>query len=420
MRRQLAMVGGVCAAVLGLTAVLLTLPARADTTVVTEAVFNDPTVVGGGTAIQNKIVSMIEGTPAGERIRMSIFYADDPTIPNALAAAHARGVNVQVIFDHRETGLAPWSTLAAALGTDPAASSWLMACPANKGCIGTRTLGSVNALNHNKFYLFSSTGGSTDVVVQSSANLHDGRDGLKGWNNALILVGNASIWNDYNAYFEDLKAQQSNINYYDTRVPVQSGSAKVFHYPRKETSGASAYEDPAEDTIYTILSHVDCFGNSVVGTQDGTHRTIIRVAMDIFSRDYLATKLWDLDNAGCYVEVAETYDMSSALQVTSMKNLLKATSSAYHGPVVRYYCSGDTIWIHSKYMQIEGQYYGTPDRKIVWTGSHNWSTNSLRQADETILQLENGPVYDAYTANFRSIRDSSTIRTVANGGAASC
>jgi phosphatidylserine/phosphatidylglycerophosphate/cardiolipin synthase-like enzyme len=411
-------IGGAFVAIVALAAWLTAVPAQA-ATVVTGAVFNDPTVAAGHSTIQDKITSLIEGTPAGARIRMSMYYADDATIPNALVAAHDRGVNVQVIFDHKETGLGPWTTLTADLGTNLSAASWALACPAGRGCIGTRVLGSVDAINHNKYFLFSSTSGATDVVVQSSANLHNGRDGLKGWNNALILVGNTGIWNDYNAYFEDQKAQKANNNYYDTRVPVASGDAKVHHYPRRETSGDSPYEDPQEDTIETVLDHVSCFGNSVVGTQDGTNRTIIRVAMDIFSRDYLASKLWSLDAAGCYVEVAMTYDPSSALQVTSMKDLLKAAGS-YHGPLVRYYCQGDSIWIHSKYLEVEGNYYGTPDRKIVWTGSHNWSTNSLRQSDETLLQIESSPVFDAYTKNFVAIRDSSTIRTVANGGSASC
>jgi PLD-like domain len=405
-------------AAIGLIVGLSAMPAQA-ATVVTEAVFNNPTVDSGHSTIQDRIVALIDGTPAGARIRMSMYYADDATIPNALVAAHARGVDVQVIFDSKETPLAPWATLTGALGTDLSAASWALTCPADRGCIGTRQLGNVKAINHNKFYLFSSTGGATNVVVQSSANLHNGRDGLKGWNNALILVGNTGIWNDYNAYFEDLKAQKPNNNYYDTRVPVASGNAKVHHFPRQETSGDSAYQDPSEDTIETVLDHVDCFGNSVVGTQDGTHRTIIRVAMDLFSRDYLAEKLWNLDAAGCYVEVAMTYDPGTALQVTSMKDLLKAAGS-YHGPLVRYYCNADSIWIHSKYLQVEGNYYGGADRKIVWTGSANWSTNSLRQSDETLLQLEDDTVFNAYTANFVSIRDSSTIRTATNGGSASC
>ncbi|NUR50468.1 MAG: hypothetical protein HOV71_20265 [Hamadaea sp.] len=387
---------------------------------VTSAVFNNPTGTAADKALlQNKIVELIGTAPAGSRIRMAMYYADDATIPNALIAAHQRGVNVQVIFDGRETAEALWPSLTAELGTSLSAASWALACPAGRGCIGSRVLGSVDSINHNKFFLFSSTGGAANVVVQSSANLHNGRDGLGGWNNALILVGNTAAYDYYSGYFDDLKGRVVNNNYYDTRTPLQAGNSKIFFYPRQEQSGTSPYQNPAEDTIYTILSNVDCFGNSVVGTQDGTHRTIIRVAMSIFSRDYLAKKLWDLDAAGCYVEVVETYHPGSDLEVSAMKKLLAAAGS-YHGPAVKYYCDTDSIWIHSKYFEIEGVYYDKPDRKIVWTGSHNWSTNSLRQADEAILQLEDSTVFDAYTANFRAIRDSATIRSVANGGSASC
>ena len=408
------------AAVLGLVASLLGSAPAAYAAPVTSAVFNNPTGTAADKALlQNKIVELITGAAVGSRIRMSMFYADDATIPNALIAAHQRGVNVQAIFDGRETSEALWPSLTAELGTTLSAASWALACPAGRGCIGNRVLGSVASINHNKFFLFSSTGGAANVLVQSSANLHNGRDGLGGWNNALILVGNASAYNYYSAYFDDLKARVVNNNYYDTRTPLQAGNAKVFFYPRQEASGADPYQNPAEDTVYTILSNIDCFGNTTVGTQDGTHRTIIRVAMSIFSRDYLAKKLWDLDAAGCYVEVVETYDPDSALQVSAMKKLL-AGATTYNGPVVRYYCDTDGIWIHSKYFEVEGVYYDTPDRRIVWTGSHNWSTNSLRQSDEAILQLEDAGVFTAYTANFRAIRDSSTIRTATNGGSASC
>jgi len=401
-------------------ATVLAAPQPAIAAPTTSAVFNNPTGTAADKALlQNSIVDLISTAAVGSRIRMAMYYADDATIPNALIAAHQRGVDVQVIFDGRETTEALWPSLTAELGTSLSAASWALACPSGRGCIGNRLIGDVDSINHNKFFLFSSTGGAADVIVQSSANLHTGRDGLGGWNNALVLVGNTAAYDYYDGYFDDLKTRVVNNNYYDTRTPLQAGSAKIFFYPRQEQSGTNPYQNPAEDTIYTILSNVDCFGNTTVGTQDGTHRTIIRVAMSIFSRDYLAQKLWDLDAAGCYVEVVETYHPGSSLEVSAMKKLL-ADAGGYNGPVVRYYCDTDSIWIHSKYFEVEGVYYDKPDRKIVWTGSHNWSTNSLRQSDEAILQLENGAVFDAYTANFRQIRDSSTIRTVANGGAASC
>jgi phosphatidylserine/phosphatidylglycerophosphate/cardiolipin synthase-like enzyme len=296
----------------------------------------------------------------------------------------------------------------------------------------------VDAINHNKFFLFSSTGGATDVVVQSSANLHTGRDGLGGWNNALMLVGNTGIYDAYSGYFGDLRARVANNDYYNTgRTPVASGNAKIHFYPRHESSSAaSAYDDPGTDTIETVLDHVACKGNSVVGTQDGTHRTIIRVAMDIFSRAYLAQKLVDLDAQGCYVEVAETYDSADASQQTVMSTLLKATGSAYNGVAVSYYCADNAaggtqkdhtnVWIHSKYLQVEGDYYGVPDRSVTWTGSANFSTNSLRQSDETVLQYEDpspaaaGSVFAAYRSNFTAIRTASNIYSAANGSHATC
>jgi phosphatidylserine/phosphatidylglycerophosphate/cardiolipin synthase-like enzyme len=66
------------------------------------------------------------------------------------------------------------------------------------------------------------------------------------------------------------------------------------------------------------------------------------------------------------------------------------------GVVVRYYCDSDPVWTHSKYLLVEGKYYG----------SANWSTNSLRRSDETVLQLEDSTVFTQYLGDFRAARDS--------------
>ncbi|MFI7425402.1 phospholipase D-like domain-containing protein [Micromonospora sp. NPDC049836] len=396
-------------------------PGPATAAPTTTAVFNNPVgTTAEKAAIQTRLVELIDGAPAGSRIRMAMYYATDATVPNALIAAKNRGVNVQVVFNDNDRTKAPYAALVTALGTSLSASSWILFCPAGRGCIGNRVLGSVDSINHNKFFLFSSTQGTANVVVQSTANLHTGRDGLGGWNAALVLVGNTGIYNAYSGYFDDLKARVVNNNYYDTGRPaVTSGAAKIHFYPRQESNG-QPYSDPGEDTIATVLDNVACFGNSVVGTQDGTHRTIIRVNQTIFSRTYLASKLWALDKAGCYVEVVERYDPASSSEVTAMKNLLAATTSGYGGPVVRYYCAGDSVWTHSKYLQVEGNYYGGADRTITWVGSHNLSYNSLRQSDETLLQLEDTTVFNAFRTNFRTVRDTASIRSVANGGSATC
>jgi phosphatidylserine/phosphatidylglycerophosphate/cardiolipin synthase-like enzyme len=389
--------------------------------VATGAVFNVPTgSADQQEAIVDRIVELIDGAAAGSTIRMSMFYADDATIPDALVGAHDRGVNVQLVFDSKETGETLYPGLVSALGTDTTASSFVLACPADRGCIGNRPLSS-DSINHNKFFLFSSTLGTPDVVVQSSANLHNGRDGTKGWNNALILTGNDTIYQAYQTYFGNLVARKVNNYYYTTgQPPVTSGDAKVHFYPRHESCSDSSpcpYSDPSTDTIETVLDHVDCFGNTTVGT--GDHRTIIRVNQNIFSRTYLAQKLVALDKAGCYVEVVENFDPTDPNQTTALKDMLAATTSGYNGVLVRYYCSDDSVWTHSKYLMVEGNYYGGPDREIVWTGSANFSYNSLRQSDETILQLEDPTVFAAYKANFDSVRDGATHQPD-NGDPATC
>ncbi|GAB3416377.1 phospholipase D-like domain-containing protein [Flindersiella endophytica] len=393
----------------------------------TEAVFNNPTGTDAEQrAIVNRIVQLIDGAAVGSRIRVSLFYADDPAIPAALVAAKNRGVSVQAIFDSRmadpneSAGIkAVWAQLVAGLGTSKAASSWVMACPAGRGCVGTLQLGGVTAINHNKFFLFSSTGGTSNVVVQSSANLHNGRDGTKGYNNALILTGHNATFTAYEGYFGDLAALRANNNYYDTgRPPVTDGNAKSHFFPRAAASADNQYRDPGEDTMYTVLDHIDCFGNTTVGTSDN-HRTIIRVNQHIFSRPYLATKLVALDAAGCYVEVVLNHAVGNGLATESLSDLLAATSSGYNGVLVRYYCPDDPVWTHSKYLMVEGKYYGVPDRGIVWTGSANWSTNSLRQSDETILQFEDPAVFAQYLTNFRAARDNA-LRKPANGDPIAC
>lgn len=397
----------------------------------TEAVFTAPTGTDAQQrAIVNRITALVDGAAAGSRIRAAFFYADDPALPAALVAARNRGVSVQAIFDSRmadpaeSAGIrAVWSQLVSGLGTDRSAPSWVMACPTGRGCVGTLRLGSVAAINHNKFVLFSSTGGTSNVVVQTSANLHNGRDGTRGYNNALVLTGHNAVFSAYEGYFADMAALRANNNYYDTGRPaVTEGNAKIHFFPRA-SAAANQYRDPGEDTMYTVLDHVDCFGNTTVGTSDN-HRTIIRVNQHIFSRPYLATKLVALDAAGCYVEVVENYapdgdPATVSLAEESLRTLLARTSSAYNGVLVRYYCGADPVWTHSKYLMVEGKYYGVADRRILWTGSANWSTNSLRQSDETVLQLEDAAVFAQYLTDFRAARDSA-FHQPANGAAIAC
>ncbi|WP_158987972.1 hypothetical protein [Streptomyces sp. QHH-9511] len=94
----------------------------------TEAVFNNPIGTDAERwAIVNRQIELVEGAPAGSRIRVAMYYAKEGSLPTALINAHARGVHVQAIFDHKVVAenQAPYNDLVAALGSDTTKPSWV-------------------------------------------------------------------------------------------------------------------------------------------------------------------------------------------------------------------------------------------------------------------------------------------------------
>lgn len=372
----------VCAALLAaivVTSGLLGPASPAAAAVTSGAVFNDPRDPAQQQNIVNHVRSLIQGAAAGSTVSMAMYHFSDTNVANDLAAAKDRGANVRVVLDYSSAGGSATAILTQRLGTNRANPSWLTLCTSGAACIGTAG----TPIMHNKFFLFSNTLGSTNVVVQSSANLNP-QNATGYWNNAVTLVGNTDLYNSYLSYFQDLAAKAKTSNYYRT---TSSGNAKSYFFPR-------AGSDASTDTIYNMLNeNVTCEGNTVVGTKD-THRTIIRVAMWYFSRDSIARELRALADRKCWVDVIYT--------------TLDAGSLSYlsgHSRIALYRMSEPHI-VHSKYMLIEGTYAGQKDTKWVITGSHNYTNAALRENDEAFVRVNSNPIHDAYRTNFRAMRAS--------------
>jgi phosphatidylserine/phosphatidylglycerophosphate/cardiolipin synthase-like enzyme len=381
-------------------------PASAASAVVTGPLFNKPT---GTTSQQNAILSHVgaltNGATSGSRIRIAMYVFGSNWLAEQLVAAKDRGVSVQVIVDdatrkHRE-GAGAYQILAQGLGTNPAAPSWVLACRPDHACLGKDPDpdDSYFPVNHNKFYLFSKSSGRAadpaqavpDVVVQSSANLTTW-DRKTAWNSAMTVVGNHTLFQAYNSYFEDLRAAALGQipQTADYPVQVRAWPAKAYFFPRSKT-----------DVILSILNNVDdpvdssavCHGNSAgYGTSDG--RTVIRVAMHQITRIAVARKLWELDNAGCYVDIVYRYLDENGTAVAAQ--LTKPTA---YGGIALHRLDGVTT-THSKYLLIEGAYSGVANRKIVFTGSHTYTYLALHGNDEALLKYVDPAVHDAYRANF--------------------
>ncbi|GJN67860.1 hypothetical protein PLICBS_001902 [Purpureocillium lilacinum] len=383
-----------------------------------KAVFNNP--AGSETeqyAIFQQLARVIDRVPAGEYLELSWFgfdtpYTTDtaskPNLPQRLARAHKRGVNVRIVLDNsklKNSKAYPYKTLAPALGTNDAAKSFIVLCPDKKGCIAKRKIyDDMYAYNHNKFLIASrieldNGKNVSNVVFQSSSNLGTW-DADTAWNNAVTWSETESFTN-YHRYFGDLKANhdgKGNDNYY--RVGSSSSTFKTHFFPRKETNGD--LNQASTDTIVSVLDSVKC---SYVGADKKKHQTDVRVVMWAFTRVAVAKKLAALARDGCWVDVAYTESKANVLAE------LKKTGGKKIGVTK---CAvafkGRNLRPHSKYMLIDGAYDGDLVPRI-YMGSHNYAVSALRNADETMVRVKSSPIHASYLHNFYTVRDACSGKT---------
>ncbi len=402
--------------------------------------FSVPLVNGtGDDALQRKVIELVDQAPAGSHIRVALYHFTHTKPAHAFVAAAKRGVHVEIVLDKQvnelgasEGALAPIRAAAvtgdaavddaaddatdAAIdaadladgSTDPdeatdaatareaadtsddttdlaakavkmnsAVTILQQGLPAGSITFCTRGSGSCQGdhINHNKIYLFSSlSDGSKDVVIQASANL----TGFNLHNNLVISRNDEALYAGYLQTWTALKKHTKNLNYYRS---VDGAHTIAYFYPR--ASG---------DTITSVLDNVKCSSTSK-----------IRVTMAFFTdgRKAIAASLAHLKHLGCDVQVLmrKAGPESSAAIIKTLKD----------GHIkVGLYPDTHGSNIHSKYLLIDSLYdtkgKGYVHRKLVYTGSHNYTGGALRDNDETLLRVDNPTVFDAFLANWNKIR----------------
>jgi hypothetical protein len=342
----------------------------------TTAAFSNP-VAGEATGVVEQICGLVKQAPAGSQLRLAHFVisgAAGTDFTNVLLAARDRGVDVQVVLDGWQVANPASVALIEGLGQDRAAGSWVHVCGHlspegnTSSCMGDKG-------QHNKFYLFSETGGEKDVVVQSSANFTD-VNSRTYWNNAATIVGNHQLYDAYDAYFEDLAAEVQDLDYYRAVPTAGPGGPVTAHFfPSAET-----------DPVLDRLQELGCKANG---------STEIRVGMSE----------WDTSRIGIADRLAEMADDGCAVRVVHgpMDDDVRATFDAA-GIELRALDSGALPGrIHSKYLVVEGATGTRSGGQLVMTGSHNYNRTSLHRNDETLLELRNKALYQQYEDNFETM-----------------
>jgi phosphatidylserine/phosphatidylglycerophosphate/cardiolipin synthase-like enzyme len=336
------------------------------------ATFNDPTsrTRTDQTRLMDQIIAAVNNVPKGSVVRVVAYSFDYQPMANALIKAHDRGAQVRLLIDsHASTHQI--RLLKKELGTGTSDGSYLRTC--KYSCMSNKA-----SFIHSKLYLFSRTGGATQVSMNSSAN--PAETGVsKSWNNTYTTVGDKTLYDANVDNFNDMLRDKTNTDYYHT---VESGKLKEYFFPRAGSTKKS-------DTLYNILNDVSCPSTIKLTTYFWTS-----------ARLYLAEKLTALQKAGCHVEVI--YPDGSGDQNTVYAAV---TAELRQGGIPTWNTRPVAgLYVHNKVILIEGVYQGLSNQKIVYTTSQNLTMTSLRKSNEVMLRIPIPSVYDDYSGNFEEIK----------------
>jgi phosphatidylserine/phosphatidylglycerophosphate/cardiolipin synthase-like enzyme len=318
--------------------------------------------------ILNRLADLIHATPQGASIYMSIYlFGEEPALIAALRSAAARGVKLHIMMDssHRSNKY----------NIPTVANLKIIAKDTDQNIeiVGIHNDISSNAINHNKFALFSEvttkSGNIKNVVFNGSQNWYPNSEKE---NQNVVILSNKGL---YQAFLHDWQimkkhADQDMIHYtYSTYSDSEAGIYALF-YPKIKNG---AYFGP--DPIVKILKGVT-----------NPASTTIRIVMAFWTngRVSIVNKLSELMDQGAKVEVITRSSVSDKIYDGLV-------ALADKGAFVKMYnYSGDPnvkkVETHSKVMLIDGEWKGEKTNLII-TGSHNYDVNALKHNNENNILL---------------------------------
>ena len=344
----------------------------------TGATFNNPR---GNHDQQRRIFTQVNKTidavPRGGIIRVAVFSFTEKRTADALLRARARGVRVRIIFDNHKI-YEQESRLRRELGKNPKARSFVLYC--SHACRGK------GGDMHNKLFMFSSAGRARNISMVGSNNMTN-HNAVDQWADVYTIANNRAMYSTYTNLFAQLKAGQAS---------PRAANKSTFYRARHGRYTASFFPNPgvsrAQDPLMVALSRVSCNGaNGGTGVKG---HTLVRVLMHAWYDPRgvaLANKLAALRGQGCKVQIIPGETMGKTIRKTLRD--AKVEFAKIRHPAKR---------VHQKVLQISGHNGDDRSARLVFTGSHNWSSRSLN-CDDNILRIDGRNAYRQYSRNFRYI-----------------
>lgn len=366
-----------------------------------EPIFNTPGFTGEATTtIEDKLIDMIRDAKPGSKIRGALYHISRENLAQELVMASHRGVDVEMVLDggtadqieqvgtplnilvYGFTGYAEGLRCAAGqqcvkMCRGPLAGPiGLLGLKKNhdlgNGCSGL-------IANHNKFFLFSELeDGTKDIVAQTSANMADGQ--LKMYNDLLLIKNDAGFFEDFMHYWAKLKDDRTVLLRRAFRtIESEEGLLKSYFFPRLVS------KDPVKELLKKVSCHLP--------------GSVIKASQSAFTRSGVAREMARLRSEGCELMVIARID---PVQRSPGRRVVRAIGDDdLHVLPYRGRGEGEQAEnsIHTKIVMVNASIDGSEEKiPVVLTGSHNLDLFSLRGNDETLIEVRNQEVYDAYDA----------------------
>lgn len=318
-------------------------------------------------AISDRLVELIDATPAGEEIDVVAYFVGSPDIGAALREAVRRGVRVQVVMagNAKSRRLVVGERLLRFLQRHRADGDWAMR--------STGAARGTGGITHQKTWRFSRSGAARWVVVTGSYNASALSDRY-GYAHMWEISGEQAV---YDAFASIFRAQQAQ---------------RPLAHPLTVSRGIgwSAYFLPFEDPT----PQRDPVMRRLASIPAGPSTTI---SIEMYSMwgprgEWIGRRLARMAAAGARITLLAGPWVDPIVQRLMARG----------GVRVRSACFADHTYTHAKEMAATWLRAG---RRTWWTwvGSDNWTSQGTTD-DEAVLGLAGRGPYDAYAAAFDVVR----------------
>ena len=343
-----------------------------------KAVFTDPLkikTVSSSTEIMDELIYCLDKAPKGSTVHLSIFLFNYDPLINAVKRAYLRGVIINAMIDYsREESFAE---------NNKAIDGFRALFKSPSRVVIIQSDAGASSINHHKHALFSElqlpNGVAKKVVFSTSHNFTV--SDTKKIQDAVVLTDSGlydaflSNWNEMAS-----KAILGMKNFVYRTYQDPADSIRAYFFPRRQNGAWDG-----NDTVIEILDKISDYSNATV-----------QVAMSdwVASRINTAKKLTVLQTKGVKVEVIAKDkadpEILAELEVLRSKG---AYVKVLQMPVNN----------HSKFILIKGIWEGK-QQEILINGTHNFTTNALRNNNEAMLIFKDHPLFKDYQEYYSRVK----------------